>query len=434
MSLLKGRLKHNKDTKIKEFLSSLEMDRELIEYDIKGSIAHVEMLAQCKIISVSDSEKITRALRDILQNIHKGNIKLPKEEDIHLAVEKLLIRKVGKVGEKIHTARSRNDQVVLDERLYLKDKIPKIISLLKVIQSKILIMVRKSKNAIFPGFTHLQHAQPVFFSDWLLAYNEMLKRDIERFKGCLRRVDVSPLGACALAGTTLPISVKLSSKKLGFKKIFKNSIDAVSDRDFLLEFLFCSSVLVTHLSRIMEDLIIFSTEEFGFIEFSEDVCSTSSVMPQKKNPDVAELIRGKTGKVYGSLFSLLVILKGLPLSYNRDMQEDKEPLLLTTRNLEKILDAVIKVFSSFKINKKKMRSACEKGYMNATELANYLVTKGLPFRNAHSLVGKIVRYCIDKGKKLNELSLDEYKKFSKLFSEDLYKKIDIDNIVKRASH
>jgi argininosuccinate lyase len=334
-------------------------------------------------------------------------------------IESLLIKKIGSVAGKIHTARSRNDQIVLDMKMYLKDEIKSCIELLETLRNTLIELSKKNIDVIMPGYTHTQRAQPVLFSHHLMAYYFMFKRDCERLNECLKRVNKMPLGSGALSGTGIKIDRKIVATILGFDEITENSMDSVSDRDFLIEFLSNCSIISMHLSRLAEELVLWSTDEFDFIEINDDFTTGSSMMPQKKNPDVAELIRGKTGRIYGNLVSLLVVMKGLPLTYNRDMQEDKEPVFDTVDNIKLCLDIANKMLKNIKINREKMKKACEESFVTATDVADYLVNKGIPFRESHKIVGKIVKYCISKNKFFNSLSLPEWKAFSKLFEKDI---------------
>ncbi len=421
-------MKNKKSKKIDTsgFTASISFDRRLAPYDIAGSVAHCKMLVECKIISKSEGEKILKGLGEIEEEIIKGKFKfLPEDEDIHMAIERRLIEKTGESGGRLHTARSRNDQISLDMRMYLRDEIKKISALIENLQDSIVKSSERNMEVIMPGFTHLQHAQPVLFSHHLMAYFFMLKRDRERFADCLKRVNVLPLGAGALAGTSFSIDREFIARQLGFSSISENSIDTVSDRDFVIEFLSVGAMLMMHLSRLAEELVIWSSPEFSFIDMDEDFCTGSSIMPQKKNPDVAELIRGKTGRIYGNLQSLLIVMKGLPLSYNRDMQEDKDSLFDTVDTLKNILEVLSPLISSLKLNREKMLSLTKEGYLNATDAADYLVKKGVPFRKAHQLIKDIVLYSMRRGKPLEELSVKELKVFSPLFSEDFFSVINI---------
>ena len=409
-----------------DFTASLSFDRRLAPYDIAGSIAHCKMLTKCRIISKGEGEKILKGLREIEEEIIKGKFRfLSQDEDIHMAIERRLMEKIGESGGRLHTARSRNDQVSLDTRMYLRDEIRQISQNIKKLQGAITQLAERNMEAIMPGFTHLQHAQPVLFSHHLMAYFFMLKRDNARLEDCLKRVNVLPLGAGALAGTSFSIDRNFVARELGFTSVSENSIDTVSDRDFVIEFLSASAILIMHLSRLTEELVLWSSPEFSFVEMSEDFCTGSSIMPQKKNPDVAELIRAKTGRIYGNLQSVLTVMKGLPLSYNRDMQEDKERLFDTVDTLKNVLEVLAPLISSLKVNRERMLSLSKQGYSNATDAADYLVRKGVPFRKAHKLVRDVVLYSMNRGKSLEQLSLKELKLFSPLFSQDFFSAIDI---------
>ncbi|MFB0527527.1 MAG: argininosuccinate lyase [bacterium] len=420
--------KRSKKIDTSGFTASISFDRRLAPYDVSGSIAHCKMLVKCKIISKGEGDKILKGLREIEEEIAKGKFRfLPQDEDIHMAIEKRLIEKTGESGGRLHTARSRNDQISLDMRMYLRDEIKKISTLIENLQDSMVKLSERNMEVIMPGFTHLQHAQPVLFSHHLMAYFFMLKRDRERFADCLNRVNVLPLGAGALAGTSFSIDREFVARQLGFTSVSENSIDTVSDRDFVIEFLSAGAMLMMHLSRLAEELVIWSSPEFSFIEMDEDFCTGSSIMPQKKNPDVAELIRGKTGRIYGNLQSLLTLMKGLPLSYNRDMQEDKERLFDTVDTLKNVLEVLSPLISSLKLNRERMLSLTKEGYLNATDAADYLVKKGVPFRKAHQLMKDILLYSMRKGKSLEELSIKELRVFSPLFSKDFF---DVINIIK----
>lgn len=405
------------------FIGSFAFDKRLAPYDIEGSIAHVRMLVKCRIIPPADGKKIVKGLEAMLKKIQNG-ASLPKAEDVHFAVEKELIRKIGPVGGKMHTARSRNDQVALDMRLYLKAETSVILSLIKKLQSAIAAAAQKNISAVMPGYTHLQPAQPVLFSHHLLAYGWMLSRDASRLKDCLKRINVLPLGSAALAGTSFPIDRKYTAKLLGFEGVSENSIDAVSDRDFALEFVSALSIAAMHLSRLAEELVLWSSEEFGYIKLADEFTSGSSIMPQKRNPDCAEVVRGKTGRVYGGLFALLTIMKSLPLAYNRDMQEDKPPVFDAVDSVKLCLEITEGMISSVKIDAFRMKLSLGRGFLSATELADYLSKKGMPFRSAHGIVRDIVLYCAKKGITMGELSQSELLGFSKLFGPDAKKITD----------
>lgn len=416
-----GRFREKTAKVVESFTESISFDHRLWRYDIEGSIAHAMMLGRQGIITKEEAEAIIRGLREIASEIEAGKFEFREElEDIHMNIEHALTEKIGDSGKKLHSARSRNDQIALDIRLYMRAEIREIISLLRSVQIILLETAEKNINIIMPGYTHMQRAQPVLMSHHLLAYIHMLERDSERLRDCLKRVNVLPLGSCALSGTSLPIDRRYVAELLGFDTVSENSIDSVSDRDILLEFLADASILMMHLSRFAEELVLWSTEEFGFITISDAFTTGSSIMPQKKNPDVAELIRGKTGRVYGDLFSLLTTMKGLPLSYNRDMQEDKEPLFDAIDTVKAVLSVLREMIPAIKFNQDKMYKASSSGYTTATDIAEYLVKKGVPFRKAHEVAGKIVLSCIEKGKNLTDLTLKEYRGFSTLIDKDIY--------------
>jgi len=414
-----GRFKKSINKEMEEFVSSLSFDKKLIKYDLLGSIAHAQMLGRCKIIINEEKDKILNGLRQILKEVQEGKLKVVagEAEDIHSWVENKLKEKIGTVAGKLHTARSRNDQIALDERMYLKEEVLKIQDLLKDLQKSLLSSAQKNLGIIMPGYTHLQHAQPLLFSHHLMAYFYMFERDKGRMQDLYKRIDVLPLGSAALAGTSFPIDREFVAKQLGFSKVSENSLDAVSDRDFILEFLSASAILMMHLSRLGEELVLWSSQEFNFIELDDSFCTGSSIMPQKKNPDAAELIRGKTGRVYGNLMNLLTTIKALPLAYNHDMQEDKEPLFDTVSTLESSLLLMSKMIETMHVDKEKMEEGTKGDFSTATELADYLVKKGLSFREAHKLIGKIVLYCLENKKNLEDLTLTELKLFNKSFDK-----------------
>jgi len=413
-----GRFKKEINKEMKEFTSSFSFDKKLAVYDIIGSIAHAKMLGKCNIISHEESQKIVTALEVILKDVQKNGWSISEEvEDIHTWVENHLKEKIGDIAGKLHTARSRNDQVALDERLYLKEEVQKIQDLLNDLQTSLLLIAEKNLDVIMPGYTHLQHAQPILFSHHLLAYFYKFNRDKGRMKDLFKRMDVLPLGSAALAGTSFPIDREYVAKQLGFNQVSENSLDAVSDRDYILEFLSASAILMMHLSRLSEEIILWSSKEFNFIELDDSFCTGSSIMPQKKNPDAAELIRGKTGRVYGNMINLFTVMKALPLAYNHDMQEDKEPLFDTVSTLNRSLFLMSKMIETMQINKEKMEKGIKGDFSTATELADYLVKKGLSFREAHKLVGSMVIYCLENKKILEDLTLSELKSFHKNFDK-----------------
>lgn len=418
-----GRFRTKTDEALERFNASLSFDRRLYTQDIEGSKAHGRMLARQGILSRAEASKILRGLDEIRKEMDKGFFD-ETCEDIHTLVEKALVERVGAVGEKLHTGRSRNDQVALDVRLYARDAIGRVDELIREMQGALVGLAEKNREVILPGYTHLQRAQPVLLSHHLLAYYEMLKRDRQRFGESLKRVNVLPLGSAALAGSTFDLDRKRTAEELGFEAISENSMDAVSDRDFVLEFLFAASVLMMHLSRLSEELILWSTREFDFVFLPDAFCTGSSIMPQKKNPDLMELVRGKTGRVFGHLLSLLTTMKALPLAYNKDMQEDKEPLFDSVDTVEQSLVVMTRLLRELSFNKKRMREAVDQGFLAATDLADYLVRKGVTFRRAHELVGKMVLYALDHGKELKELTLEEMKAFWEDIGKDVYDWLD----------
>ncbi|MEA3471510.1 MAG: argininosuccinate lyase, partial [Thermodesulfobacteriota bacterium] len=395
-------------------------------YDIEGSIAHCEMLAKKRIISADEKKAIIEGLKGILRDMEEGNFDYPSDlEDIHMVVEKALIDRIGDVGGKLHTGRSRNDQVSLDVRLYLRDEAKSILKFLNELKTTIVKVAKKEAHIIMPGYTHLQKAQPVLLSHYLLAFWEMIARDEKRFKECYGRINVMPLGSAALAGTGIPIDREYVAKRLKFPEITKNSMDAVSDRDFVAEFIFDAGLLMMHMSRLCEDLILWSSDEFDFVEISDSFTTGSSIMPQKKNPDVAELIRGKTGRIYGNLVSILTVMKGLPMTYDRDLQEDKGPLFDTVDTVKISLRVLTEMIKRLKFNREKMMSEAVKGFSTATDIAEYLVMKGIPFREAHQTVGALVLYCIEEGKDLPSLEIEEIRRFYKDADDDIYLCMDV---------
>jgi argininosuccinate lyase len=416
-----GRFKETIDEVVDRFNASLRFDQRLYAQDIEGSIAHCHMLGEQGIISKEEASRIRDALGEIKREMERGDYAFNSgHEDIHTLVEKTLIEKVGPVGEKLHTGRSRNDQVALDLRMFVRDVIHRVASLIKEMQEVLVILAEEHIDLVAPGYTHLQRAQPILLSHHLLAYYEMLKRDRQRFLESVKRVNIMPLGSAALSGSTFPLDRKMVAKELGFEAISNNSMDAVSDRDFVLEFLFASAVLMMHLSRLGEEMVIWASKEFGFLILPDAYCTGSSIMPQKKNPDVPELVRGKTGRVYGHLMALLTTMKGLPLTYNKDLQEDKEPLFDTVDTVEQCLMVMTRVLKEVSFDKEVMRKAVDEGYLVATDLADYLVRKGMTFRKAHETTGKMVLYAIDRNKELRELTLKEMKGFAGQIEKDVY--------------
>ncbi len=413
---------HNKVDKLaRDYLASIPFDQRLYRQDIEGSIVHVKMLAKQGIIANSDAEVIIKGLSSIREEIEQGKFLFKRElEDIHMNVEARLFEKIGDVAGKLHTARSRNDQIALDLRLFAKEEILRTIDKIKALQSSLVQLAEANKDVIMPGYTHLQQAQPVLVAHHLLAYFEMFQRDRERFHDCFKRVDVLPLGSGALAGVAHAIDRDFVARELGFSRVSTNSLDAVSDRDFVIEFETTAALTMMHLSRLAEEIILWSSSEFGFIEIGEAYTTGSSIMPQKKNPDVAELARGKTGRVYGNLMSILTAMKSLPLAYNRDMQEDKEGLFDTVDTLHSTLGVFAEMVKTIRVNAKRIHEAIKKDYILATDLADYLVKRGMPFREAHGVVAKLSEYAINKGKSFHELSLSEYHDFSPLFGKEVY--------------
>ena len=410
---------------VERYTESISYDKRLWRYDIEGSIAHARMLAKQGIIAKKESGRIVKGLKEIYREIDEGRFVFSEElEDIHMNIESALMERIGDVGGKLHTARSRNDQVALDIRLFLRAETDEIRGLLLSLEKKLAETAELHLGIIVPGYTHTQRAQPVLLSHHLMAYAQMFERDRERFTDAMKRINVLPLGACALAGTSLPIDRAYVGELLGFDEVSENSIDSVSDRDAVIEFLSCSSLMMMHISRIAEELILWSSEEFSFIEISDAYTTGSSIMPQKKNPDVAELMRGKTGRIFGNLVSLLTLMKGLPLSYNRDMQEDKEPLFDTCDTVKATLNILTEMLGGITFQRVKMESSAGAAFSTATDIAEYLVRCGLPFRKAHELTGKIVRYAIDRGKTLTELTPEEYSFHSPLIGIDIYGCID----------
>jgi len=427
-----GRFQGETEKTVEEFTSSLEFDRRLYRQDIAGSVAHARMLARQGIITPAEAEAIVQGLEEIRQEMEAGEFAFdPALEDIHMAVEAALIAKIGDLGRKLHTARSRNDQVALDVRLYLAAEVEAIGAALTTLRRAGVRVARRYFGAVMPGYTHLQRAQPILFSHHLLAYDEMWRRDAARLADSLARIRVSPLGAAALAGTTFPIDPHYTAEHLGFPEVFRNSLDAVSDRDFLLEFLANAAIIMIHLSRLAEELIIWASSEFSFVELPEGYATGSSIMPQKKNPDVPELIRGKAGRVCGHLTGLLMTLKGLPLAYNRDLQEDKEPLFDTVDTVKASVQLMAGLLEALVIRPERMAAALQGGFLTATDLADYLATKGVPFRTAHEQVGGLVRHAEAQGQELWELSLEEIQRFAPAAQGDVFDWLKVEAAVAR---
>ena len=430
MPLWEGRFKKSIDSKTNDFNSSISFDSRMYKQDILGSIAHAKMLAKQGIIEQIEADKIVNELNKILEEISNGSLKIDLEaEDIHMFVEAELTKRLGDTGKRLHTARSRNDQVALDLRMNLKDETNILVKLLKELISTLIEKSEENINTVMPGYTHLQRAQPITFAHHLMAYVEMLLRDIDRLKATYNRMNVLPLGSCALAGTTYNIDRDFVKKELGFYDISQNSLDGVSDRDFVIELASNISIIMMHLSRISEEIILWCSWEFKFIELDDAFSTGSSIMPQKKNPDIAELIRGKTGRVYGDLITLLTMMKGIPLAYNKDMQEDKEAIFDSIDTVKICIETLIPMLKTMKVLKQNMKNAASKGFINATDCADYLVKKGIPFRKAYKIVGQIVSYCIDNNTTLEDLQMEQYKKFDNNFESDIYDAISLEKCV-----
>jgi argininosuccinate lyase len=427
-----GRFEGETDRRVEAFTSSISIDSRLYRYDIQGSAAHCRMLARCGIVSEKDAEKLVEGLEKVRGEIERGEFVYDDRlEDIHMHIEDRLRQIVGQVASRLHTARSRNDQVALDLRLYLRDAIDRTLHLLHRVRSRFVEAAERNLDVVLPGYTHLQRAQPVLLAHHLLAYYEMFTRDAERFREGRVRTDVMPLGAAALAGTTYPIDRQYTAQLLGFSRVSENSMDTVADRDFGIEFLASASLCMVHLSRLSEELVLWSSGEFAFLEMPDAFATGSSIMPQKKNPDIPELIRGKAGSVFGHLTAMLCTMKALPLTYNRDMQEDKKPLFETVDTLSACLDIVAAMLPELRFNSRRMRRAAAAGYLNATDLADYLVAKGMPFREAHGCVGRAVSYALEKGRELDQLSFDELRSFSDLVGDDVYDALSLEQVVNR---
>ncbi|MFD0696271.1 argininosuccinate lyase [Paenibacillus sp. GCM10027628] len=425
-----GRFTKQTDQLVEEYTASILFDKELAEEDIQGSLAHVTMLGKCGILPAEDVEKIKDGLHEVQRMIRRGELEYTiQNEDIHMNIEKTLIDLIGPVGGKLHTGRSRNDQVATDMHLYLRKRVVEFVGLLIKLQEALIEQAKNNLDTIVPGYTHLQRAQPILFAHHMMAYVSMFQRDLERLQDSYKRVNILPLGAGALAGTTFPIDRHFVASQLGFDRVYENSLDAVSDRDFILEFLSNASMIMMHLSRFCEEMVLWSSTEYAFIELDDAFCTGSSIMPQKKNPDVAELVRGKTGRVYGNLFGLMTVLKSLPLAYNKDMQEDKEGMFDTVRTLQGALQLFAPMVSTMKVNTDRMRQAVNQDFSNATDIADYLVNKGLPFRQAHEVIGKTVLYCIQNKKYLLDMTIEEFKTFSSLFESDIYQVLQPEQVV-----
>ena len=430
MKLWGGRFAKSTDSEVNDFNSSIRFDGRMYAQDIRGSIAHATMLGKVGVISEEDSRLIVKTLGEILTDIENGKVEFTEDaEDIHMNIETILISRIGDTGKRLHTGRSRNDQVALDIRMYIKDEIIAIKQMLTDLEKTLIGIARENLDTIMPGYTHLQKAQPITLAHHAMAYFEMFKRDISRLDDCYKRTNVMPLGSGALAGTTYPLDREMVCELLGFDSVTLNSLDGVSDRDFVIELASALSICIMHLSRYCEELILWNTNEFQFIEM-DDSCSTgSSIMPQKKNPDVAELIRGKTGRVFGDLVGILTVMKGIPLAYNKDMQEDKEGIFDAIDTLKLCIPVFNKMISTMKINKENMRKGASGGFTNATDAADYLVKKGMPFRQAHEVIGKMVLYAITNNKALEDFTMDEFKACSDIIEDDIYNAISMETCV-----
>lgn len=430
MKLWGGRFSKSQDALTDDFNSSIRFDARMYKQDIQGSIAHAQMLGKQGIIPAEDAALIQKTLGEILTDIEAGRVEfLIDAEDIHMNIEKILIDRIGDVGKRLHTGRSRNDQVALDLRMYLKEEVSLIQEMLESLEQVLLTIAEHNLDTILPGYTHLQRAQPISFAHHIMAYFQMFRRDLERLADCAKRLDYMPLGSGALAGTTYPLDRQAVCDALGFTAVTENSLDGVSDRDFAIELASVLSILMMHTSRFSEELILWSSSEYSFVEMDDAFSTGSSIMPQKKNPDVAELVRGKTGRVYGSLITLLTMMKGLPLAYNKDMQEDKEAIFDAVDTVKMCLPVFTKMLATMTVKSDNMLAACKYGFANATDAADYLVKKGLPFRSAHEVIGKLVAYCVETHKTLDELTMEEYHGFSTLFTEDIYSAIALETCV-----
>lgn len=431
MPMWEGRFSKKLDERTNDFNSSIKFDHRMYKQDIKGSIAHSKMLSKQGIIK-EEAKSIIEGLNKILEDLENGKLEFdPNSEDIHMFIEEELTKRIGDNGKKLHTARSRNDQVVLDIRMYLKEEVEELKEKLKELIHTFIKKAEENMNAIMPGYTHMQRAQPVTFAHHLIAYVQMFLRDLERLNETYKRIDVCPIGSCALAGTTYPLDREFEAKELGFSKITENSLDGVSDRDFVIELLSDISIIMMHLSRISEEIILWCSWEFKFIELDDSFSTGSSIMPQKKNPDITELIRGKTGRVYGDLFTILTVMKGTPLAYNKDMQEDKEAIFDALDTVNLCITTLDPLVETMKVKKENMKKAAAEGFINATDCADYLTVKGVPFRDAYKIVGNLVKYCIDNNTILEKLDISIYKSFSEVFDEDIYDVIDLINCVNK---
>lgn len=431
MKLWSGRFSKDVDSQVNDFNQSISFDNRLYKEDIQGSIAHATMLGKCGIIDKEEAEKLVSELKKLPEEIEKGEVTFSEEaEDIHMNIETILTERLGQTGKRLHTARSRNDQVAVDIHLYMRTQIEDLQKKLLDLISAIVKKAEATKDYVMPAYTHLQRAQPVTFAHYVLAYAQMLVRDYTRLEDCKKRANICPLGAGALATTTYPIDREMTASLLGFDGPYENSIDAVSDRDFLIEFASCASIIMMHLSRFSEETILWCSSEFGFIGLDDAYSTGSSIMPQKKNPDIAELVRGKTGRVYGDLTALLTLMKGLPLAYNKDMQEDKIAVFDAVDTLSACLSIFTPMFNSSAVNKEKLRASASRGFINATDCADYLTKKGMPFRDAYKIIGGIVQYCEANSKTLETLTMEEYKSFSDTFDKDVYEYVNLENCVK----
>jgi argininosuccinate lyase len=421
-----GRFSEQTAASVEAFTASVHFDARLAKYDIAGSRAHARMLAKQGLISHADCESILAGLQEIAEEVDAGTfIFRPEYEDVHMNIEKALVDKIGTAGEKLHTARSRNDQVALDLRLYLRDESNHFSSLLRLVQKSLVTLARRHLDFIMPGYTHLQRAQPVLISHHLLAYYEMFSRDKDRLRDGLKRINIMPLGSAALAGTGLPIDREFVARELDFDSVSANSMDSVGDRDFVVEFLATASLIQIHLSRLSEELVLWASQEFAFVNIPDRFCTGSSIMPQKKNPDIPELVRGKSGRVVGHLMAMLTVLKGLPLTYNRDLQEDKEPVFDSVDTVGQCLAIVAEMLFGLSFDREIMGRATERGFLTATDLADYLVRKDVPFRQAHAVVGKTVGFCVGQNRELHELTLDELKRFSPAIEGDVFEVLSV---------
>ena len=430
MKLWAGRFQKETDTLVNDFNASINFDARLYRQDITGSIAHATMLGEQGIIPQEDAQAIINGLKAILSDIEGGGVEFSLEnEDIHMNIETILTQRIGEAGKRLHTGRSRNDQVAVDFRLYIKEEIPKIINMLLDLEDVLISKAQANLDVVMPGYTHLQRAQPTTFAHYMMAYANMIRRDITRFEDCLERMDECPLGAGALATSSYPVNRQRTAQLLGFKKPTENSLDSVSDRDYAIEFLSACSLCMMHLSRFSEEIILWCSWEFKFVDLDDAYSTGSSIMPQKKNPDVAELVRGKTGRIYGDLIALLTVMKGLPLAYNKDMQEDKEPVFDAIDTIEMCIPVFGAMLNTLTVRPKDMAKAAAGGFINATDCADYLTKKGMPFREAYMIVGRLVNMCIQSGETLDTLTLRDFRAISNLFDGDIYDALDLKHCV-----